>query len=94
MDDRHKLDSRVLRRIDDNKLEEFMSDMLNEDDYNPCFWDDAGEYISDLCDMLKNDFIDHIDAPDTNSKTKDALYFYLVDKFGNVLLKFFNKRRC
>lgn len=94
MNDRDELDSRVLRRINDNKLEEFMSDMLNEDDFNPCSWDDAGEYISDLCDLLKDDFIDYIDMSDTNLKTKDALFYYIIDKFDRLLLRIYRGRRC
>lgn len=93
MNDRNKLDSRVLRRIDNNKLEEFMSGLLNEEDYNPCYYEDAGEYISSICDLLKDDFIGYIDV-DTNAKTRDALYFYLVDKFGKLLLRIYRGRRC
>ena len=93
MTDRDKLDSRILRRIDDNKFEQLMSDMLNEDDYNPCFWDNAGDYIADLCDYVKDYFLmrTHID---TDPKTKDALYYYLVDKFGTLLLRIYRGRRC
>jgi hypothetical protein len=93
MTDRDELDSRILRRIDDNKFEQLMSDMLNEDDYNPCFWDNAGDYISDLCDYVKDYFLmrTHID---TDPKTKDALYYYLVDKFGKLLLRIYRGRRC
>jgi hypothetical protein len=93
MNDRDELDTRVLRRINDNKLEEFMSDMLNEDDFNPCSWDDAGEYISDLCDYLKDYFLRTIRI-DTNPKTKDALYYYLVDKFRKLLLRIYIGRIC
>ena len=93
MDDRNKLDSRVLRRIDDNKLEEFMSNILNEEEFNPCFWDNYGDYISDLCDYLKHYFLISIRI-DTNLKTKDAIYYYLVDKFSKLLLRIYRGRRC
>jgi hypothetical protein len=93
MTDRDKLDSRVLRRINDNKLEEFMSDMLNGDEFNPCFWDDVGDYISDLCDYLKDYFLMTIRIK-TNPKTNDALYYYLVDKFGTLLFRIYRGRRC
>ena len=91
MNDRYKLDSRVLRRIDDNKLKEGMDYLLQS--FDPCYYNDAGEYISSMCDLLKDDYIGDIDI-DTNAKTRDALYFYNVDKFGSQILKFFNKRRC
>ena len=93
MTDRDKLDSRVLRRIDNDKLEQFMSDILNEEDYNPCYWEDSGEYISDLCDYVKNYFL-MTTRIDTNPKTKDALYYYLVDKFGTLLFRIYRGRRC
>jgi hypothetical protein len=94
MNDRDKLDTRVLRRIDDNILEQFMSDLLNEDAYNPCFWEDADEYVTDLCDLLKDDFIDYIDMSDTNLKTRDALFYYIIDKFDRLLLRIYRGRRC
>jgi len=93
MTDRNELDIRVLRRIDDNKFEQIMSDMLNEDDYNPCFWDNAGDYISDLCDYVKDYFLMRTRI-DTDPKTKDAIYYYLVDKFGKLLLRIYRGRRC
>jgi hypothetical protein len=91
MDDRHKLDSRVLRRLNDDRLKEGMNNLLES--FDPCYYNDAGEYISSMCDLLKDDFIIDIDVV-TNAKTRDALYFYIVDKFGSQILKFFNKRRC
>lgn len=94
MNDRDKLDSRVLRRIDDNILEQFMSDILNEEDYNPCYWEDADEYVTSLCDLLKDDFLDYIDMSDTNPKTKDALFYYIVDKFERLLFRIYRGRRC
>jgi hypothetical protein len=30
----------------------------------------------------------------TNPKTKDALYYYLVDKFRKLLLRIYIGRRC
>jgi hypothetical protein len=63
------------------------------DAFDPCYYEDAGEYISSICDLLKDDFIGYIDV-DTNPKTRDALYFYIVDKFERKILKFFNNRRC
>jgi hypothetical protein len=94
MTDRDKLDTRVLRRIDDNILEQFMSDLLNEDAYNPCFSEDADEYVASMCDLLKDDFIDYIDMSDTSLKTKDALFYYIIDKFDRLLLRIYRGRRC
>ena len=93
MNDRDELDTRVLRRINDNKLEEFMSDMLNGDEFNPCSWDNVGDYITDLCDYLKDYFLRTIRI-DTNPKTNDALYYYLVDKFRKLLLRIYIGRIC
>ena len=91
MNYRDKLDSRVLRRINDDRLKEGMSNLLKS--FDPCYYNDAGEYIASMCDLLKDDYIGDIDI-DTNAKTRDVLYFYLVDKFGDSILKFFNRRRC
>jgi len=93
MTDRNKLDSRILRRLNDNKLEEYMSDMLNEEEHNPCFWDDAGEFISSMCDYVKDYFL-MTTRIDTDPKTKDALYYYIVDKFERLLLRIYRGRRC
>ena len=91
MNYRDKLDYKVIRRIDDDILKDGLNILL--DTFDPCLYNDAGEYISGLCDLLKDDFIGYIDV-DTNPKTRDVLYFYLVDKFGKQILKSFNKRRC
>jgi len=93
MTDRNKLDYRVLRRLDDNKLEEYMSDMLNEEEHNPCFWDDAGEFISSMCDYVKDYFL-MTTRIHTDPKTKDAIYYYIVDKFERLLLRIYRGRRC
>jgi len=94
MTDRDKLDTKVLRRIDDNILEQFMSDILNEDEHNPCYWEDADEYVTSLCDLLKDDFLDYIDMSDTSPKTRDAIFYYILDKFDRLLLRIYRGRRC
>ena len=91
MNGRDKLDGRVLRRINDDEFEDELNILL--DVVSPCDFNDSGEFISDMCDLLKDNFLDNIEI-NPNPKTKDVLYFYLVDKFGDYLLKVYNERRC
>jgi len=91
MNGRDKLDGRVLRRINDDELEDELKYLL--EGVSPCDFINPGEFISDICDVLKDNFLDMIEI-NPNPKTKDALYFYIVDKFGDYLLKVYNERRC
>ena len=91
MDYRDKLDSRVLRRIDDDEFEDELNNLL--DVVSPCDFNDSGEFISDMCDLLKDNFLDNIEI-NPNPKTKDVLYFYLVDKFGGYLIKIYKNEEC
>jgi hypothetical protein len=94
MTDKDKLDSRVLRRINDYLLEKFMGAILDDDDYDPCYYEDVDEYITSLCDLLKDDYLSYIRMSDTNPKTKDALYYYLVKKFYKLLFRIYKGREC
>jgi len=97
MTDRDKLDSRVLRRLNDDDLEYEFNFLLDEEmsgvGFNPCDYDYVGYFVEDVCEALMGGFLDNIEIK-TDPKTRDALYFYIVDKFERKILKFFNNRRC
>ena len=93
MNYRDKIDIRVLRRINDDDLKNELDYLL--DVVSPCDFEHSGpgEFISDICDVLKDNFLGDIEI-DVSPKTRDVLYFYLVDKFGDYLLKVYKKSKC
>jgi hypothetical protein len=88
---KHKLDIRILRRINDDDLKSELDSLL--DVVSPCDFRNPGDFISDICDLLKDYFLDDIEIK-TTPKTRDALYFYIVDKFGDYLLNAHKKSKC
>lgn len=98
MDYRDKLDSRVLRRLNDDDLEYEFNFLLDEDMsgvgfFNPCDYDYVGYFVEDVCEELRGGFLDNIEIK-TDPKTSDFLYSYLIDKFGDRLAEIYYKRKC
>ena len=64
------------------------------ENYNPCDYGSLGDFIGEMCDMLVVDLVD--DYYDTTNekvdyKTKDDLYFFMVDNFADYLQEIYDK---
>jgi hypothetical protein len=62
---------------------------------NPCEYDSAGNFVSDMCDMMVEDLIEDFyqnTNEDVDNKTKDDLYYFMVDNFAQYLQIFYNKQ--
>ncbi len=97
MNYRDKLDSRVLRRLNDDDLEYEFNFLLDEDmsgvGFNPCDYDYVGYFVEDVCEELRGSYLDNIEIK-TDPKTSDVLYYYLIDKFGDRLVKIYDNKKC
>ena len=97
MDDKNKLDSRVLRRLNDDDLEYEFNFLLDEEmsgvGFNPCDYDYIGYFVEDVCEELRGSFLDNIEIK-TDPKTSDFLYFYLIDKFQDRLVEIYDNMKC
>ena len=63
---------------------------------NPCDWDDTGEFVGDMCQMMVEDLLeDYVTITDEkiDYSVKDDLYFFMFDTFGGYLKKF-HKQQC
>ena len=65
MDYKDKLDSRVLRRLNDDDLEYEFNFLLDEDmsgvGFNPCDYDYVGYFVEDVCEELRGSYLDNIE---------------------------------
>jgi hypothetical protein len=97
MNYRDKLDSRVLRRLNDDDLEYEFNFLLDEHmsgvGFNPCDYDYVSYFVEDVCEELRGSYLDNIEIK-TNPKTSDVLYYYLIDKFGDRLVKIYDNKKC
>jgi hypothetical protein len=62
------------------------------DNSYPCEFDSVGEFIEESCDMLKDIYIDSISDIKVDSKDKDELYYYFLDRFSPYLHKVYHQR--
>jgi hypothetical protein len=66
------------------------------DEMSPCDFDNIGEFVASACDELMEMysiyFINEFDKV-ISPKDSDSLYYYLVDKFGDYLVKYY-KNKC
>jgi len=62
---------------------------------NPCEYDSAGNFISDICNMMVDDLIDDY-YQETNQtdggEIEDELHHFMVHNFGYYLRNFYNKQ--
>ena len=83
------------RRLDLDRLKHVL-DAIIDYEINTCSFDEVGEYVSEVCDMLKDVIIDNVEA-DTqlkkiSPKDRDSLYYFLVDTFGEYLVNYYKKQ--
>jgi hypothetical protein len=82
----------VRRRLDFNNLKQEIDNIVDYE-FHVCRYPNAGEFISEVCDMLNERILDDIvdrTRVKVSLKEKDELYFYFVDTFGNYLNKKYN----
>ena len=65
------------------------------ENYNPCDYSTLGDFIGEMCDMMVMDLVD--DYYDTanekvDNKTKDDLYYFMVDNFADYLQELYDKQ--
>jgi hypothetical protein len=63
------------------------------DNSYPCEFSSVGEFIEESCDMLKDIYIDSISDIKVDSKDKDELYYYFLDRFSPYLYNVY-KQKC
>ena len=89
----------IRRRLDLKELKGLLDDNLSlmfYEDYTPCESDSVGDFIGDVCDALVQDFTEdyyETTGEKSSSKTKDDLYYYFVNLFGDELAKIYD-REC
>ena len=69
-------------------------DSLIYDFEDPCQYKTSGEYVAEICDSLKDNYINDFEFSnhDVTPKENDNLYYALVDMFGEYLSKvYYNK---
>jgi tRNA(Met) C34 N-acetyltransferase TmcA len=82
------------RRINYNILKDHLLDFIMEN-YNPCDYSTLGDFIGEMCDMLVLDLIDdyyYENGGKIDSKTKDDLYYFMVDNFADYLQELYDKQ--
>ena len=65
------------------------------ENYNPCDYSTLGDFIGEMCDMLVLDLIDdyyYENGGKIDSKTKDDLYYFMVDNFADYLQELYDKQ--
>lgn len=79
------------RRINKEELKGLLDDnlaMMIIDNVFPCDWNDINDFVGDMCDMLVNDISDdytYDSKEEIDSKSKDELFYFMVDTFADYL---------
>ena len=84
----------VRRRLDFDRLKQEIDNIVDYE-LHVCRFPNAGEFTSEVCDMVNERMLDDIVASTrfkVSLKEKDSLYFYLVDMFGEYLAKKYHMR--
>jgi hypothetical protein len=62
---------------------------------NPCDWDDLGDFVEEICNSIVEDLRDdyyYENGGKIDSKTKDTLYYFMIDNFYDYLANFYDKQ--
>jgi len=79
----------IRRRLNPENLKYVLNTII-EYDITPCSYNDVGEFVSVMCDILKDVYLDNISMEfpvEITPKDKDDVYNYFVDLFGKYLVK-------
>jgi hypothetical protein len=79
---------RLRRRLRD--IEHSLDNMI-EFETNPCDFQDAGDFIGEMCEILVM-FYNEDSPRELTPREKDATYFLFVDYFGKKLENIYNKK--
>jgi hypothetical protein len=80
------------RRFNYNEIKGHLLFIMEE--ITPCDYGSLGDFIGEMCDMLVNDLIDdyYNDSNEkVDNKTKDDLYYFMVDTFADYLQSVYDK---
>jgi len=83
------LASHIRRRLNPEHLKHVLNTII-EYDLSPCSYNDVGEFVSEICDTLKDVFLENISMEfpvEITPKDKDDVYYYFVNLFGDYLVK-------
>lgn len=62
---------------------------------NPCDWDDLGDFVEEICNSMVVDLLDDFEQETKeymDNKTKDYLYYFMIDNFYDYLANFHDKQ--
>ena len=82
MDNEQIMRIQLRRRLNVEVLKNELDYLLEESE--PCGYSNSGDFISEYCDILKDIVLDYTDI-EVSPKSKDQIYFYMVDNFGSYL---------
>ena len=76
------------RRLSPENIKDHIDSIVNYD-IDVCEWEDVGECISDVGDMVVQSIeLDMLEAEiEMSSKEKDMLWHYVIDNFGSYIRK-------
>ena len=76
------------RRMYMDVMKDKMDDIIKYQLY-PCDFKNASDFVAEACDMMTYDYLEDLD---TSAKDTDSFYYYMVDLFGDYLVKVYNKK--
>jgi hypothetical protein len=90
------LSPNIRRRLSFESIK-FELDNILDHEVNPCDFEPASEFIAEVCDLLKDVILDEMWLKSNTEfnatpKDKDAMYYYLLDTFGEYLVSIYKKR--
>jgi|694.fasta_scaffold06336_13 hypothetical protein len=79
---------KLRRRLNYDVLKQELDWFLQ--DAEPCEFNNVGDFISEYCDVLKDNAIEFLpDDVELTPKSKDIIYHYMVDLFGKYLFNYY-----
>ena len=64
------------------------------ENYSPCDYGSLGGFIGEMCDIMVMDLVDdyyEYGNQNVDNKTKDDLYYFMVDNFADYLQEIYDK---
>jgi len=82
----------IRRRISFAELEPQVNEFIH-DSLNMCAFEDVGEFIAKVCDIIVYNVIDDFETDENvvTPKERDSLYHYFVEMFGKYLVNEYKK---
>lgn len=74
------------RRLSPENINDHIDSIINYD-IDACEWNDVGEFISDVCDMVVHSIeLDLLDTEyEVSSREKDMVWHYVIDNYGSYI---------